>query len=546
MKLSLFRLLLTGSIGLLFLFIGCGGDDDDEELTEPIFDPVGAQVLVDSANTWLESILFNLVNSDDIDKPGDINFTVPYNLYLEALELCGTHPGANFGAGLLDIIMISQDPEFQLAFEKWRQFGERDDMFEADSPIGGPTVAAGPVLRLDEVSIPIESPLVTTRSMCRIAAQGDPTISELQTIFLDKFLPRIKDAVEHLDAVTDSTTFTFIVTPMMQGDYREDPVELDMTEVHSMLAGIQVLRAVLLHFCAYDLDLDPYTGDAMRAALTQGSSFMTLLDDGEDRMAEAREAWLGVVENLDAGIRFLESETDYQGDDFIRIDERDGMTREELDSLKHYIPLVKSALDDKNTFTFDINARNESITISLKNFLDTPIPDLKELFPPYTVSLATQEIRWRYEQDWYSEPATVEIPSAGFYYWNRSQEWRHGETSGPWEWRSNFGVPEWDAAWDEMVDNYSDKAYFYLSFDYSEDLYPGTQDIYSWVNFRYKEATGWRYIPRITWQADSFSEWTLPDPTFGGLFPGMTDSRFKSLFNLTEDDWEKTEDWELW
>ena len=47
------------------------------------------------------------------------------------------------------------------------------------------------------------------------------------------------------------------------------------------------------------------------------------------------------------------------------------------------------------------------------------------------------------------------------------------------------------------------------------------------------------YIPLIIWNANSFSEWILPDPTFNGFLPGMTDSEFKRIFGITADDWQK-------
>ena len=43
----------------------------------------------------------------------------------------------------------------------------------------------------------------------------------------------------------------------------------------------------------------------------------------------------------------------------------------------------------------------------------------------------------------------------------------------------------------------------------------------------------------LVWQADSFDEWTFPDPTMGGLLPGMTDAALKDLFNMQASHWKK-------
>ncbi|HUI30596.1 MAG TPA: hypothetical protein VLX91_10295 [Candidatus Acidoferrales bacterium] len=46
------------------------------------------------------------------------------------------------------------------------------------------------------------------------------------------------------------------------------------------------------------------------------------------------------------------------------------------------------------------------------------------------------------------------------------------------------------------------------------------------------------YDAILTWQAASFSTWTFPDPTFNGIFPGITtDAQFKQAFGITAASW---------
>jgi len=47
-------------------------------------------------------------------------------------------------------------------------------------------------------------------------------------------------------------------------------------------------------------------------------------------------------------------------------------------------------------------------------------------------------------------------------------------------------------------------------------------------------------VPVFTWTANSFNTWIFPNPTFNGILPGMTDSEFKRIFGITENDWQKT------
>ena len=80
----------------------------------------------------------------------------------------------------------------------------------------------------------------------------------------------------------------------------------------------------------------------------------------------------------------------------------------------------------------------------------------------------------------------------------------------------------------------------YLSLYWSDYLTVGQNDISETLYWNY-EARGPEhvmYVPILNWSAETFEEWILPDPTFGGILPGMTDSEFKRIFGITEDDWE--------
>ncbi|MGA2622461.1 MAG: hypothetical protein ABSF91_01280 [Bacteroidota bacterium] len=51
---------------------------------------------------------------------------------------------------------------------------------------------------------------------------------------------------------------------------------------------------------------------------------------------------------------------------------------------------------------------------------------------------------------------------------------------------------------------------------------------------------GSTFDPVLTWQANSFSSWTFPDPTFNGLFPTMaSDAQLKATFGITAADWSQ-------
>jgi hypothetical protein len=52
--------------------------------------------------------------------------------------------------------------------------------------------------------------------------------------------------------------------------------------------------------------------------------------------------------------------------------------------------------------------------------------------------------------------------------------------------------------------------------------------------------TSGRYGVVLRWQALSFGSWYFPDPTFNGLFPGMTDAALKQALGLTAYNWQPT------
>ena len=49
-----------------------------------------------------------------------------------------------------------------------------------------------------------------------------------------------------------------------------------------------------------------------------------------------------------------------------------------------------------------------------------------------------------------------------------------------------------------------------------------------------------KYNVVLRWQALSYATWVFPDPTFNGVFPGMTDPELKLHMELTADQWEPT------
>ncbi len=534
------------TISLMCLIcLGCSSDDDDETQQA---NPAAADSLVNLGNIALEQALFDLINGPGPEQPEDIDLSEPYDFYSRALTFNGDHPTANFGIGMLEVMMMSRDPEVQSFFDWMKEFIDADNYFEVPPPTLQLPDGPSPILRLSDLGLPVLAPVKIARRMSG-ALDDDPRFSDMQDILLTELLPRVDRAIDRLDNIAGNETFVFTITPRMQGDDFEDPAELDQTEVRATIAGMYVVKALCLQLCSYDLDFDAYNGAGMLAAFSQGSDYATLLNEGQARMNSARSAWLNAINFVNSGINFLEHETDSQSDDIIRIDPYDDLTQRDLDTLKHYLPLVQNSLNSTQVFMIDTDGDDgtapEPITISLFNFFDSPLNDFKALFPAYTVALDTQAVESEYNWNDSLVSAIVHVSQTQFYNWYRQASYEYGEERYSYDSRS-FSAPAWDTAFENIVNQYSNSPYLYVSMNYYGTVQAGTDTVESQLYWNYEVATRSRFVPVITWQATNFSQWILPDPTFSGLFPAMTDAEFKRIFDVREESWERTQTWYLW
>ncbi|MCH8019735.1 hypothetical protein IH785_07730 [candidate division KSB1 bacterium] len=181
--------------------------------------------------------------------------------------------------------------------------------------------------------------------------------------------------------------YSFIVTSEMQGgdvEVQEDPVELDLTDFKAFYASLLSGRAVFRIFLAYDLDVTSYDSTGFVEALRQNSDFFTLTDASEVNRARAD---LTKAANLVLeGLTFLRNETDNQDDDLITVDPGE---EDELDEIETTVTDFLSSLNGDVTliedFDDDESTPDASLTISLRNFFETPPTNPKQLLPSYMI-----------------------------------------------------------------------------------------------------------------------------------------------------------------
>ena len=148
-----------------------------------------------------------------------------------------------------------------------------------------------------------------------------PSVEELQTVLRDVVRPALITALEHLSDITNSS-FTFTVTPAMQGELPmdADPLELDYTEILALQAGLKLALAAIDVATAYILSANPLDAQGFVDAMTPGSTFLTLATGGEAALGDALVELQAAGTLLLLALDELEAETDDQTNDIIKID----------------------------------------------------------------------------------------------------------------------------------------------------------------------------------------------------------------------------------
>jgi len=536
----------------LVFFIGCNNNKDTTAVNPNTVDTTGAELKVLQANDALGTVLTNLINeSPGPQRPSQVDLHVPYNLYIQALALDPNNRAANFGAGMLELVMLSQDSTTNHDFDTWKAFGDSNNSFVVGAPGSfrkSPSI--GPILQGSEIALPFFSGISMMKGITNYnrIQTTDPQFSQMQDFFTGTVIPKIDIMLARLQLVTLDPNFQFVVTRQMQGnDPNEDDVILDLTEVNATIAGLNGIKAMMLQMSSYNMDFSAYTGAGMQAALSQGSSFLTLRSSGAANLTTAHACWLNAADALDSAIYHLEHETGNTSNHLIKFDTHNGLTHADVDSMKAYLPRVRNALNSSETFLVDADGDSSTpkinLQVSLHAVLINPISDMKALFPAYTVSLDTAE-QTNYGE--FHDTVGTNIALTSPLNWSRQANFDHGVMVYADSFMSH-NVPTFNTYWNAKVAQYQN----YPSAQIWMQCRPffsnsGTYHVVAEFNANYHYVQHYRVQPVITWTATSYSNWILPNPTINGLFPGMTDASFKTDFGMNGNGWTRTRIFHLW
>ena len=540
---------------MVMILIGCEEStdpgDDSDSMDEGSL--IAAAIKVEEANEALENELFSLISQiedDLIDGPSDIDFTLSNSLYKEALGWDPENLDANFGAGLTEVLIITQDAELQNVFDEWEAIIDTGTVFEPE-PGGSMLFSMSNIypIFIANSSIPGVSEHEFTRSYFNLMKMGvadPPTIEIIQIVIEENLIPKLKSAIEYFEKVDDQSDYTFTVTPKMLGDVDEDPLELDLTEIFLMETQLNLLCSVSNMIVAYSFEFGVYDSIAIENSLSQGSGFLALRTNGAVAMSDAKTFLLAASSKLDEAIDFLKNETDDQIDDIIKISP-DDLHASDLDSIVKYNADFREYLINGWTLTEDWDDISETpeepLTFIFSSLFDNPFEDHKALLPSYTVWVERDTSYYHdHGEGTISIHTGITSETEGSYRYYRSLRWDDGIFTE--EDDITISIPEFSRIVDSLNTRFQELHfdYYHIMIDWSGDIVIGFNNTPADVFFYYEVEVFDRlfYSAVVTFEADNFDEWIFPNPTLNGFLPDVdTDEEFKRIFGIVESDFEK-------
>lgn len=526
-----------------YLQFGCSKDKP----INPIIDPVS--LANDSLGRQMNHLIEEtLDNPDSSFRPRDVDLSGVNSLYEQALAADPANTTAKFGSAFTGLMIFLADPDLNRLVDEFKNTYDTLTFNPFRPAKLLPQIEGGSPQMPDRMPTKLHGlrgvlpALMTLDQAVMATAASDPKISDIQNVLEEQLLPKVERSRNLMIDVCSQPSYTFTITPLMQGDNGASPIILDRSDFQVMLATLYAAEAGLHVFFARDLDLASYTAAAAQDAMSQSSSFLSLKSNsvGAVHMTNAKGALLSAEAELETAIDYLlaEIETD-QSEDLIQVypDDADNLV-EMKDSLSYYRTYFDSP-KELNVYWLDANF---SMTVDISRFFDAPMENPKAFLPAYSVTV--EELHNAYRQ-FVSE------------HFSRDRYWAALDTifgiSYPND-AARFGyhLPDQDNnEFYRLLGDWNTNGQFVFGWDDVQNSCANhATDLYCyWSNHVWDYMNQYRSHPdqvRIcyTWQASSLSSWTWPDPTFNGLFPGMTSNRLKEILVDNGFNWERSQCYE--
>ena len=394
----------------LTLFVYSCENTDDGSPTGPISsaklsksgaqDPT-SQRKAARAQAELERVLSDIYDADEIDLDR-IDFSEADRLYREAIEADPSNTEAQFGAAITHLLVLAINEDVRAVQDSLNAYmgNEGGEIFLGSLDLVSTTEAAG---RL---------PLMTAE-MTQDAIANPFKVSDLQRTISEEIIPAIDYSLERLQIVEGDLSFTFELTPKMQGDEYEETREIDLGEAYMIDAQLRLLKAVFQVAIAYNFDFDDngsyesFDDDSDENILRQmerldkTGTFMTLRSP--DAMRDAKTSILVAIDKIEEGLGAIRLETDDQYDDLILAEDLDDLD-DEIDlsdqgddvpdffreirtvntALRKAREILEGTVEIEADFDGDSYTPKQTVIFDIGQFFDNPIEDLRTLLPYHT------------------------------------------------------------------------------------------------------------------------------------------------------------------
>ncbi len=385
---------------LLIQYSGC--DNKDNPTGSTGVDSLAAVTKAQQAYTEMENQMYFMANNSfnsasDFDR---LDFSPANTLYREAVQADPNNAAANFGAALSEIFMVYADPVVNDAVKRWESAdlgkGERSSMLRFGIPTG-----------TKDMAIPSNVLARNLAKIIRTAVTDPPTISAMQTILRERFLPRLEYAIARLAVVEQHPAFELRISGKMQGNTTLTPVYLDLTEIYLIDALIHGMKSMVDQFLVFRFDLASYTTKAAVEAIRQdNTTFFVLASDGAARSLAVKADLLAMIGKIRSAVTFLKNETDVQSDDIIKLGPS-GVASSDLDTVLTYLTKAEDALSGPITVQLneaDSDLNNYTVQVNLSQFFTNPPTNPKaQWLPTYTVDTTDRgDIMWHWQAQDYA------------------------------------------------------------------------------------------------------------------------------------------------
>ena len=541
------RAILIPFSAFLLITLAC-----EDEVLDDVIDPGAAAAQSEVAITALEDEFFafiSAVESDGVDDPSDIDFSASNALFKAALVLDPDNLDANFGAGLTELLIFSQDQEVQEVFDTWEAYLDTGSPFVADTSLGKSIEQWGLQLPNTRSRTPLQilndkQTAYMYLRLFRMMVSDPPTFDDIQQVIEQFFLPRLDYALERFEIVDDDADYSFIISPKMQGDLAATPVEFDLTELFVLEALVNIIRSFASVAVAYTVGPSAYDSAAVVEFLSQGSGFLSLRSTGATQMGKAKETMLTASHKLDAAVDFLRAETDDQSDDIITIQVGE-LTEADLTEIKLATADFRTDFENGVTLTEDWNGDGglTDLTFNFGALFDNPASDFKSLLPTYSVTVG-RDTSYDYG-DFFSQSINVsevvDIGTEGNYTYCRDYSYYDGEENQYVDTTAqHIALPQLTGVVDSLLKQFRGDpslGEWNVYTCWSGFLSQGLQTVAATIYYSYQIhiADFSYYTGIITFDATTFAGWVFPNPSINGLLPGITsDADFKMTFGITE------------